>query len=92
MKQLKKKAAALAALAAVKEQSMQAIPTPPSPSTTLSVKRAKQSTKNTMATRRVSNNIAVLCATESLASYREGLKQELSQKKKIHGTLNFDLC
>ncbi len=92
MKQLKK-AAALAAFTAMKEQSsMQSISTTTSP--TVSLKQTKQTpTKLALSkshTRRISNSIAVLCATETLADYREELKEELKMKKKINGTLNFE--
>lgn len=86
MKQLKK-AAALAAFTATS-------PTPKSP--THSVKQSKPNSSRLSMTksssRRVSNNIQVICATNTLASYREGLKEDLEMKKKMHGTLNFDIC
>mmetsp|Transcript_10251 Transcript_10251/g.15410 ORF Transcript_10251/g.15410 Transcript_10251/m.15410 type:complete len:339 (-) Transcript_10251:835-1851(-) len=101
MKQLKK-AAALAAFTAMKDQSsMQSISTPTSPSVSLKQNTSSKQTQNKLAhanvntlpksqTRRISNSIAVMCATETLASYREDLKEELKMKKKINGTLNFE--
>ena len=92
MKQLKK-AAALTAFAAMKQdQPMESISTSSPPRIhSMSMRNAKQNARN-HTTRRVSNNIQVICATETLIDYREGLKLELNQKKKTDGTLNFDIC
>lgn len=88
MKQLKK-AAALAAFTAMKEKSLESVATSTLPPTVAAKQSKKTSKSSPMIT---SKNVAVICARESISNYKEELKEELNMKKKMNGTLNFNVC
>lgn len=88
MKQLKK-AAALAAFTAMKDKSVETVTTstiPPSVAARQSKKTSKSSPLIT------SKKIAVICARDTLTTYKDELREELAMKKKVNGTLNFNVC